>query len=188
MLAIAVGVLAGIVQLAGYWVYNRTAKKPSSMSWFIWGIGSLITFYLYSELVQDWVKEFLPFVCMLAAFATFIVCAIRRKFDWPDRMDVAVLGLDVLVVAYWFLYREATWANLLLQIDVAISFIPQFRGVWRNPDSEDWKPWLIWSVAYLLLLTTVLMKWESWWELLYPINYFLLHVSVFTICKYRTVK
>lgn len=187
-LAVTIGILAGLVQLAGYVLYNRTARKPSAMSWGIWGIGSFLTYFLYGELVQDWVKEFLPLLCMLAALTTFTLCLRRKLLDRPDRTDWFILVLDVAVIAYWLTYRETKWANLFLQIDVAISFIPQLRSVWKSPSSEDSKPWLVWSVAYLLLLTTVVMRWESWWELLYPVNYFILHLGVWALARRRTVK
>jgi len=185
-LAIVVGIIAGVVQLWGYWLHNKTATHTdSAVSWAIWGLGSFITWFLYAELVNDWVKEFLPLLCMFAAFATFLRYAFKGYFSKPDKIDLFVLVLDVIIIAYWFVYQEATWANLFIQIDVIISFIPMLRSVWKKPHSEDPKPWLVWSVAYLLLTLTVIMRWESWWELLYPLNYFVLHFAVWMITKFR---
>lgn len=178
------GLAAGLLQLWGYWTYNRTARHPNVASWAIWGLGSVLTFLLYGALVEDWVKEFLPFVCMLAALFTFIACLGRGLFGAPDKRDWGILLLDVIVVAYWIVFREATWANLLLQVDVAVSFVPTFRSLRRNPASEDPRPWLIWSGAYTLLVVTVVLRWENWWELLYPVNYLLLHAGVWAMARF----
>lgn len=183
--AIATGITAGIVQLHGYWVYNSHVRKghiiPNGASWFIWGIGSLIAFFIYFDLTHDLIKSTLPFLCSLAAFVTFVFFAIRGHLSKPDSFEIYILILDFCVVVFWLTTGNPRLASLFLQIDVIISFIPIIRSTLIDPSSEKPGAWKIWTLAYLLLTVTVLIRWESWWELLFPINYLLLHALIWRL-------
>lgn len=188
-LAITVGVLAGIVQLVGYWFYNRSLSRkeinPNATSWLIWSLGGFIALFLYRDLANDWVKEFLPFVCATAAIATFVHMMVRGSFQKPDRLDIEMLLLDAAVVAFWISSKNPFSSNMLLELDIWISFLPILRSTWKNPRTEDPKPWLVWSMAYLLLAIVVLLRWEKWWDLLLPVNYLILHLAIWGFAKFK---
>ncbi len=191
-LGILFGVLAGIIQVCGYWIYNRKLAKneirPNVTSWAIWGIGSFIAYALYSDLANDWVKEFLPLVCAIAAVATFVHMAVRGSFQKPDRTDVQIFALDIAVVSFWIYSNDPILSNVLLELDIWISFAPILRSTWKHPETEDATPWKLWSVAYLLFTIAVIMRWEKWWDLLLPLNYLVLHVAIWAFTKFRTAK
>ena len=188
--AIALGVLAGLVQLAGYYIYNKhlTSEKirPNATSWALWAVGSLMVVALYHDLAADWVKEFLPFVCALALIATFIHMTVRGSFLRPDRLDLEVLALDAVVVLYWVVSDDPFISNVFLELDIWITFIPIIRSTWKDPSTEESKPWLIWTVAYALFTIVVILRWEKWWDLLLPINYLILHGIIWFLAKRQT--
>jgi len=99
-----------------------------------------------------------------------------------------VLVLDLGVLGFWTMTKSDEYTNLLFQIDVILSFIPIIRGTWKNPRCERALPWFVWSCAYVLFGATVLMRYEKWWDLMYPINYLALHLTVGFIAKYKTAK
>ncbi len=191
-LAIVFGIVAGVVQLAGYWVYNKKLESkeinPNATTWAIWGLGSFVAVMLYQDLAHDWVKEFLPIVCSIAAFGTFVHMMIKGSFQRPDRLDIEMFLLDTAVVTYWIMSDDPISANVLLEVDIWISFLPILRSTWNKPETEDPKPWFIWSIAYTLLTVTVLMRWEKWWDLLLPVNYLILHLAIWGIAKFRTAR
>jgi len=43
----------------------------------------------------------------------------------------------------WWVFRSATYANLILQVCILVSFIPTYRTVWNNPKTEKALPWFI---------------------------------------------
>jgi len=188
--AIALGVLAGLVQLAGYWLYNKKLShseiNPNVITWAIWGLGSVVAVIIYKDLANDWVKEFLPTVCAIAAFATFVHMMVRGSFQRPDRLEIELLILDVMVVVYWVVSDNPFLSNVFLIIDIQISFAPILRSTWRFPETEDPKPWLVWSLAYTMLTAVVIMRWEKWWDLLLPVNYLILHLEVWWLCRKNT--
>ena len=191
-LAIVFSIAAGLVQLAGYWIYNKKlASKeinPNATTWVIWGLGSFVAFALYKDLANDWVKEFLPFVCAIAALITFAHMMLRGSFQRPDRLDIEMFFLDAAVVAYWISSNDPISSNVLLEIDIWISFLPILRSTWFKPETEDPKPWFIWSVAYTLLTIAVIMRWDKWWDLLLPVNYLILHFAIWGIAKFRAAR
>lgn len=195
-LAIVLGVLACITQVYGYWLYNRAIYsgevKPNSTSWALWGIGSLVAYWSYSKLDNGWIEDMLPLVCAVICVGTFVLALLKGKFEKVKREDWLIGILDIEVIAFWLVSDSEVWTNVLMQVDVAISFFPIIRDTWRNPGHESPKPWKVWCVAYTLMFTSVLImisvKGSGWASLMYPVNYFFLHVIIVLIVKFRTAR
>ena len=172
-LSVGIGMLAGLVQLAGYWLYNqKLARKhisPNATSWALWGGGGVIEYALYGDLVHDWVKEFLPLMCAVAVFATFLHMLFRGSCRRPDGRDVILFSMDVGVVVFWVFTQDPLMSNMLLGADIVVSHFPIFRSTWKEPRSENGGPWATWTVAYTLLTLVVCMRWERWGDLIYPL-------------------
>lgn len=187
MLTVVLGVTAGLIQLAGYWLYNKGLRKteinPNATSWAIWGIGSVVAVIVYSDLVNDWVLEFLPTVCAVAALLTFIHMMVRGTFKRPDRTEALIFVLDMAVLLYYFTSDNALIANIFMVIDILISFVPIIRSTWDDPIAEDPKPWLIWSGAYTLLVLVSFLRGESLWDALMPTAYLFLHIIIWRLAK-----
>jgi len=189
-LAIIFSVLAGLTQIYGYWVYNKGIYsgdiKPNATSWGLWGLGNVIACWSYLQLVHDMVKGILPIVCAIICIGTFFFALVRGKFERPDRESILIAIIDIEVIGFWILTESDTWTNLLMQVDAIVSFVPIIRDTWKNPQSEKPKPWFVWCLAYTLFFATVLLSWEKWWDIMYPVNYFFLHLIVGLVAKFRT--
>lgn len=188
--AIFLGILAGLIQLAGYYIYNKHLAsdeiRPNATSWFLWAIGGVMVVLLYHDLAGDWVKEFLPFVCSLALIATFVHMAVKGSFQRPDRLDLEVFILDLVVVMYWVVSDNPFLANVFLELDIWITFVPIIRSTAKKPETEEPRPWLVWTVAYALFTIVVILRWEKWWDLLLPVNYLILHGIIWFLAKRQT--
>ncbi|MBX4195491.1 hypothetical protein KW796_00840 [Candidatus Parcubacteria bacterium] len=187
------GVVAGVVQVFGYWTYNRKVqegliKEPNGTSWGLWGIGSLLAVFFLRDLTHDWVKEVLPALCSASAFILFAAYAKKKMLKRPDRLDYFTIALDTAVVLYWFVSGEAGWSNLLLAIDTGVTFIPMVRDVWSDPSSEQPKPWKTWTIAYGIWTAAILLRLETPWELFYPVSCFTLHGVVWYLSSKTTAK
>lgn len=183
-ISIVFGLSAGAVQLIGYIVYNYSAgEKINTGSWSMWALAGIIDFTSFFALTGDWVVSFLPAVCGLAAFATFVYAIVRKRFSWPDRTDSAFVGVDAVITAIWY-FTNVVVANLLYQISTVASFIPLCRGLLSGREEEKLSPWLIWSLAYSLLTVSVLQRIDRWNELVqlaYPISHVAVHLVVAVI-------
>ena len=189
ILTVVLGVLAGLVQLAGYWQYNKKLAykdiSPNATSWALWGGGGVIEYALYGDLAQDWVKEFLPMMCAVAVFATFVHMLFRVSCRRPDGGDVVLFSLDIGVVVFWILTQDPLMSNVLLGADIIISHFPIFRSTWKEPCSENETPWMTWTIAYTLLTLVVCMRWEKWGDLIYPLAGLVSTAMVWAMVRWR---
>ncbi len=178
-ISIVLGFTAGAVQLVGYWVYQRGAgEKINTGSWSIWALGGAIDFVSYFVLTGgDWVVNFLPAVCGLAAFGIFVSAIVHKRFSRPDRIDWAFMGADGVITVVWY-FTNVALANLLYQVSNVLSFVPLCRGVLSGREKEKLLPWLIWTLAYILLTIAVFMRLKRWEELAYPVSHVIIHLIV----------
>ena len=184
-ISVALGFAAGVVHLVGYWVYNRGAgKNINTGSWSIWAFAGVIDFASFFALTGDWVVSILPAACALAAIGTFCYAIVRKCFSWPDKVDWLFVGVDVAITVVW-IYTSAVLANLLYQASAFLSFVPMYRGLLSGKEKERLLPWLIWTVAYVLLTASVSLRLERWEELAYPVTHAALHAAVVLIATVK---
>lgn len=197
-LALALGALAGLVQLAGYWQYNKVmllgGHKPNPASWFMWAVGGFTELIVFAGLVEYGAeevssaraKEILPAVCAVVAIYTFARIWKRGASLDLDKTDKGIIVFDSLLVGYWFVTKNLLISNLLLGLDMIVSFWPCIDDVRKDPRSEHPSPWRTWTVAYTLLAVVVIIEWEGWLELIYPVVYAVLHGTIWYLSSVRT--
>ena len=176
------GVFAGLLQVLGYWKYvkkiNIGRVRPNTASWSIWAFGAVLESSSYVFTTGDWVKNILPVACAFSAVVMFVYCLRRGHFSLPTRFEWVLVALDCVAVFIWWWYSSAIYANLFLVLTAFISFIPIFLHVWKDPMAEDALPWYIWTIAYMTLALVVIMRWEKWEDLVYPLVFAILHIVV----------
>lgn len=181
-LSITFGVLAGLLQLVAYGIYSwhvlHDRIKPNAASWSIWALGAVLETVSYVFVTGDWVKNILPVVCALSAVTLFVFCVSKGKFSGLTSWEWVLTVMDMAALLIWWFSQSATYANFLLVFTAVLSFIPLFVHTWNNPASENALPWGLWSLAYLLMTFTVLMRWEKPEDLVYPLTFLVLHLVI----------
>lgn len=177
------GVLAGATQALAYIDYNRQILRgklnPNGSTWLIWALLAILNATTYGLTVNDWAKTVLPIVNTALCIGTFILAFAGKKFDKIDAWDAVALVVGLSSSLVWYHYRSAMYANFVLQISIAVGFIPTYRMVWKDPKKERVRPWLIWTFAYVFLIIAVILRWRGQWQdLVYPINCLVLHPIV----------
>ncbi len=182
------GVLAGILQIAGYWIYGRASLasdiKPNAASWAAWSFGSLINLISYASLTQgDWKKDALPAACSFCCLTMTVVLLLkghmhkpREPWEWCAFVIDAVASLVFLATL-----GQPVFANTLVQVGTVASFVPVVRDTLSSPENEKPAPWVVWSLAYATLLLVVLLDRDSEntvAEALYPATCLALHSLV----------
>lgn len=190
-LSVLISFISGLIQVIGYLLYWRGVRSnkidPNAASWFIWAYGSLLNFATYNIMSGDLVKDILPFLCSVSCLVIFALMFYKNGFGRLDKTDYAIIICDIVVTFIWFLIG-ATEANLSLQLTEFISFIPLIRGLLRGSDREEVIPWITWSVAYALMATTVVMRWEKWHDLVFPLVLFILCLLIVFVIKLKKNK
>lgn len=191
------GILAGILQITGYWIYGRASLasdiKPNAASWAAWSFGSLINLISYVSLTEgDWKKEVLPAACSLSCITMTIVLYAKKHMHKPkEPWEWCAFGIDGFAsVVFVVASGQPALANALVQIGTISSFVPTVRDTWLDPDGERPKPWVVWSLAYALLLTVVLVDKDPavWSQAMYPATCLVLHALVAVLATRKNTR
>jgi hypothetical protein len=182
LLTIILGIASGIIQLFGYFVYLKKINigriRPNTASWSIWTFGAILESSSYAVASGDWVKNLLPFACLIGSIILFALCLKMGHFSKISRSEWFLVVMDCFAIFLWWRYDSAVYANLFLVFIAIISFIPIIIHVWKDPMVEDATPWYLWTVAYFILIIVVLIRWEKWEDLVYPTVFVFLHIVI----------
>lgn len=189
---IILGATAGLTHIIAYAIYSRLVfkghAKPNAATWLLWVLLSFLNLASYFVMTGDWVKIILPVASDTALFTVFFISLFRGKFTRLSRFDWAALFVGITAGLVWWVFRSATYANIILQICFIISFIPTYKLVWKEPGSEMAFPWVLWSSAYIMNLFLVFLRWnDQYQDLVYPIVQFVLHISVALIVLRKSI-
>jgi hypothetical protein len=182
-LALWLGITAGAMHVVAFALYNKQMLQgtsvPNAATWTLWTFLTVLNVTSYAAMSGDVVKSILPATSSLACILTFLFSLYKGKLSRIDAWDGIALVIGVVSGLAWWWYHSATYANLILQLSIAISFVPTYRGVWKNPAVERAFPWYLWSSAYILSIVVIALRWEGQYQdLVYPVNCLLLHVAV----------
>lgn len=178
-----VAFVATLTHIIAFLLYNKSTFQgkahPNIATWSIWGVVSLLNFCSYLSMSGDWIKSLMPAASSLLCIATFIIAVVVGRHDRAGRYDVAALIIGLTAVFVWWWLNSATHANLLLQVSIAIGFVPTYNSVWREPKNEAPLPWFLWGSAYVIGTSVVLLRWHNQWQdLVYYISCIFLHLGV----------
>jgi hypothetical protein len=182
--------VASLVQIIGYAIYNvQTFKKmsePNVASWLLWAVITVFNFTSYRSMSGDWMKSLLPTVSSFFCILTFIVAVIKGgRLSKLSKEDTAALVIGMIATFMWYFLKSATYANLIIQVAVIIGFIPTLR----TAKAERPLAWFIWTSAYTLGVSVVILRWNNHWQdLVYPVMCVFAHLAVALISQHAKTK
>lgn len=182
-LEVILGIVAGLIHIVAFAIYHRQmllgTSRPNRATWTLWVFISTLNCISYIAMSRDVIKGLLPIASTIACIVVFVVSLFKGKLSKLNLGDQVALMLGFVSIFVWWGYRSATYANLLLQVCIVISFIPTIHGVWEDPKNEKALPWFIWSSAYILTIIVVFLRWQGQYQdFVYPINCLLVHGGV----------
>lgn len=197
MFATMIGLSAGVLQASAYFLYTRLVLKcetrPNGMSWLMWAYGTFVFFFIEFDVAAPLSVLILPAVCMVCALIVSVYSFVKSSYIPPERGDYAALFVDLLLMGSYLVLllllstgvitgeQQASLAMIFLvltSLSTLVTFYPIMRTTFEDPCGENPIPWFIWTVAYGLLLYTVMIEGMSWQYMIYPILNILLHGSI----------
>jgi hypothetical protein len=172
-----------LCHVIGFSIYNwqllAGQSSPNAASWGMWAFVTVLNFTSYKALSKDWVKSLLPTLSSLLCILTFVLAVFRGRLAALGTYDAIALALALIACGVWWMTKSAMKAQLLLQLCIAIAFIPTYISVWEVPRHERALGWLIWTMAFVTQTRVVRLRWRGQkMDLLYPINNAVLHFAV----------
>lgn len=185
------GITAGLMHVVAFALYNKQMLRgtsiPNAATWTLWTFLTVLNVSSYAVMSGDLVKSILPAASSIACIGTFLFSLYKGKLSRMDKWDGFALAIGLVLGFVWWWYHSAICANLILQLSVAISFVPTYRGVWKNPATEKAFPWYLWSFAYVLSIIVVVLRWQGQYvDLVYPVNCLILHAVVGLLTTRKT--
>lgn len=181
-----VALLCHIVAFGIYnWQLLLGQSAPNAASWGIWAFITVLNFTSYKAMSKDWVKSLLPTLSSLLCILTFVLAAFHGRLASLDVYDKGALVLSLAASLVWWMTKSPAKAQVLLQLCVALGFIPTYLSVWNTPGNERALSWLLWTVAFVVQIFVVKLRWRGQkMDLLYPVNGAILHfvVAVLVLC------
>lgn len=180
---IIIGITAGSIHVTAFLIYHKQifqgTSHPNITTWTLWAFLSPLNCLSYIAMSNDWIKGLLPIASTSACLAVFVLSLFKGKLSKLNFWDTVALIIGIVSILIWWHYCSAAYANLLLQISIVISFVPTYRGAWKDVNIEKPLPWFVWASAYILTITVVFLRWQGQYQdLVYPINCLLLHAGV----------
>lgn len=173
--------LAAVLILVAFLLYNRGGGHINTGTWVILAIGDSLDFGSYFDMTgQDLLKNVVPFFFAVGSVLTFSYAFWKRRFTFPDKIDITVILLDLAIMVAWFRMESvtSTEANLAYQATTILAFIPMYRGLMRGSEKETVAPWALWTLAYVLFILTHSLSNGPWEEGVYPIVGLITHAIV----------
>lgn len=198
-LALYLGITAGLLQALGYFLYVFMTiwreVRPNASTWFMFAYGTSLLTILEFEQDASWALLIVPITCATLGVCVALICWARGTLRWPEsRIDQASFIVDLILtvcyVSVWLLRSQGvlnedqTWYAvlgflLLSNFTAFSSFTPIIRETYLDPGHERSEPWVVWTLAYVLLGAVTILEEGVWTGLiLYPVINAPLHATV----------
>jgi hypothetical protein len=178
--AVVAHALAYLIYLWQVW---RRQSVPNASTWLAWIFIAALGVATYQGMTNDWLKT-APLVAAAVGCTTVTaIAASMRLFKRLEPWDWIALAVSVGAAIIWVATRDATRANLFLQLSAVASFTPTLRALTRRDPakkiSEKSPAWLVWSLAYALNNAVVLCRWTGHWpDIVGPLVDFIGHATI----------
>lgn len=186
-LTVAVGLPAvAACHFAAFWFYFRQirngASRPNPASWTVWTALSLLNLVSYGVMTRDFALASVALVPTVGCVAVLVHVWRHEKCQALDLTDYVACALGLSAVPAWVYFREATAANLIVQAAEFIGFVPTFRDLVTRRRRESPPSWAAWSVAYVITLVMVAMRWKGHAaDAVYPVLSLVNHFAVLVV-------
>jgi hypothetical protein len=171
------GITAGILSLLGYipYVYEtiKGVTRPNQATWIIWTlVGGLLAFSYLAE--QGLSSSWLPLGYFVGPFIVALLTFRYGYAQW-SKLDILCLIAALLSVIPWFFSNNPSYTLLINIFIDAAGAIPTLIKTYREPETEDFKAWVIFFIANTIQLFAM-----TQWNIasLYPLYLFFLAGSL----------
>jgi hypothetical protein len=183
--------LAVFLNTVGYFLYFFQIKKgesnPKLVTWGLWSLLSILNFASYREMTN--------FIYSLQFFSDAVLCIViffyayfHKNMKVWNKEDSVVALLGILSMIYWWQFKEASFANIIICLCYIVSFYPTIKEVRKNPNTENPVSWYICALAYGFTSYEVYLDEDSQQvDFLSPILLLILHLLVALFAKRRKI-
>jgi hypothetical protein len=152
-----IGYSAGLISFINMFWYMRGvlrgSVKPTLAYWLLAEVAMLLIIFSAFAL---WDRTTLWIAVAYASTQVIIIgLAIKHKNIWLRGLDYYLLGLAWVSILLWW-YTKNPLYTLMINVGIdASGYIPLWRQIWKNPETEDTIYWAIAGSASVLNMFAV---------------------------------
>jgi hypothetical protein len=133
---------------------SKGESTPNPVTWSIWVVVfgmNTVTYFLVAG--NDVMKAIQSGLATFFILMIVIYVLVKKGFAKTDKKtDYLCLLLAVVVGIFWKTTRDEITTNLLLQVILAISFIPTLNGIVKGTGKEAFLSWTMAVISYIFLI------------------------------------
>ena len=153
--------MASSASLGGlYYLYEtiRGTAKPNRITWLLWGIFPMITFFAQQSNgvgLISWVS----FISGAIPIVILFVSLFNDKAYWKTQnIDYICMFLAVIGISMWAITANSNLAIAFSILAGIFAGIPTYIKGYRHPESESWIAYAISTIGFLFTILTI-QKW-----------------------------
>ena len=159
--------------------------RPNRWFWLISSVAATLEATTYMGITSDWIN-ILSF-CYTPLYCALISVLIWKKALWnkPNWVDIASVAISLISLTVWAIFRTALWAHVIMLAVIPISYIPLWKGIWADSESEDPATWKLWALSAFFRLVMVLLRLDSDQESFYGAVEFICYGATWFLIRLR---
>lgn len=182
--------MASILVVLGYGVYfskNFTGTvHPKASSWLVLAFLGVLNFTSYKKLTGSWVKSTFSAVNTVLLVLLALLVLHNGSLGSLSGADWCCLFFGITAGLCWWVFKKNHFApalvQIILEVGVAIAFVPTFISAAHNPLNESWLTWLLWTCSFFTQFLVVRLDWSGKYiDFLFPLNRMILNGAVFVL-------
>jgi hypothetical protein len=175
---------AAILNLILFIFYNTDIFNGDAISnivpWGLWAGMTVLNFSSYKKMGGSWAETGMSMAGALGCITTFLFVLGTEHYAEITITDLVIGFIGAGAIIAWKVVGAKT-ANIIVQLALALSFIPLFISMATGATSEPAHMWLLWAFAFFIhanvIVANMFLKnqWHKWEKLAYPANCMIMH-------------
>ncbi len=170
ILQVLSGIILMIVPIIMITRVMASKINPNATSFLIRSVVAVANLITYFNMTHQssW-KSIVMLASAVSLTLIFVTCAYKNGFKNLNKIDKISATLSLVILLFWGFSGKDIATNLLLQVVIAVSYIPTINGIKKRINKEIVLPWALASTSYALALTSLIIMNSSFVSMVNPI-------------------
>ena len=126
--------------------------KPHIYTWIIFTITSTIAFV--SNVYGGGGYGSIPLGIVILFNIAIVLLSLKHGTKNIDKKDTVLMSLALLSILMWYVFNNPFVSVLMATLVDALGYVPTFRKIWSNPESETVSFWFMIGLSQILTIFT----------------------------------
>src|SRR3989338_6930189 len=155
---------------AYFFQIRNGSSIPNPATLFLWILIDTVNLisYFFTTGKDNW-KALTAYVATILAFFMFIYSLVFGKFASIGLVEIAALAGAIIISYFYIRTKNHRVSNMMIQVIFLISYVPVAVGILTGTLVESPPAWILGIISYVFMALAVVVDYNDWLELAYPI-------------------